>query len=87
MSASKRLIAGVAGSCICAALLTVTLVVHADTEKTAADYAAEPASMLEAYRHVEVASVSDAAEQLLHQKRNLSHHMRPIFRRSLPRLL
>jgi hypothetical protein len=48
-----------------AVLLTLTLVVHADTEKTAADYAAEPGPMLEAYRHVEVASVSDAAEQLL----------------------
>src|ERR1035437_10709961 len=60
---------------ICAAFLTVALVVHADSPKSAADYAADPAAMLEAYRHVEVASVSDAMEQLLHQRRFMSHRM------------
>jgi regulator of RNase E activity RraA len=35
--------------------------------------------MLEAFRHVEAASVSDAEEQLLHQKLYMSHRMQPIF--------
>lgn len=78
LSTSKRLRVGVAGACLCAALLAATLVVRADTE-SAAEYAADPVAMLEAYRHVEVASISDAAEQLLHQKHYMSHHMRPIF--------
>ncbi len=60
-------------------ILTVTHVVLADTPKTAADYAADPALMLDAYRHVEAASVSDAIEQLLHEKRYMSHHMQSIF--------
>lgn len=59
--------------------LTVTLIVEAESQKTAADYAADPAAMIEAYRHVEVASVSDAMEQLLHQQRFMSHRMRSIF--------
>jgi regulator of RNase E activity RraA len=43
---------------------------------------AEPSSdaaLLEGYRHVEVASVSDAMEKLTGRKIYLSHHMRPIF--------
>jgi len=43
---------------------------------------AEPnsdAALLEGYRHVEVASVSDAMEKLNGQKIYLSHRMRPIF--------
>jgi regulator of RNase E activity RraA len=35
--------------------------------------------MLEAYRHVEAASVSDAEEQLLHEKHYMSHKMQSIF--------
>ena len=58
--------------------LTVTLLVHADSPATAAEYAADPAKMVEAYRHVEVASVSDAMEQLLHQQRFMSHRMQSI---------
>jgi regulator of RNase E activity RraA len=60
-------------------LLGLSLVVRADTPMTAADYAANPAAMIDAYRHVEVASVSDAMEQLLHEKRYMSHHMQSIF--------
>lgn len=36
-------------------------------------------SLLEGYRHVEVASVSDALEQLTGRKMYMSHRMRPIF--------
>jgi regulator of RNase E activity RraA len=37
-----------------------------------------PSALLEAYRHVEVASVSDAMEQLLGKRMYLSHRMRPV---------
>ncbi len=52
---------------------------HAEEPMTAAQYQAHPTQMLEAYRHVEAASVSDAIEQLLHQKQYLSHKMQAIF--------
>lgn len=51
----------------------------ADMPMTAADYAAHPQQMIDAYRHVEAASVSDAMEQLLHEKRYMSHRMQAIF--------
>ncbi len=37
------------------------------------------AELLEGYRHVEVASVSDALEKLTGRRMYLSHHMQPIF--------
>src|SRR6185295_3008248 len=37
------------------------------------------ASLLDGYRHVEVASVSDAMEKLTGQRNYMSHSMRPIF--------
>lgn len=43
------------------------------------NFPADEAALLEGYRHVEVASVSDAIEQLLGKKMYMSHHMRPIF--------
>jgi regulator of RNase E activity RraA len=67
---------------IAAAALSLEItatVVHADTPMTQADYVAHPEAMIEAYRHVEVASVSDAIEQLLHEKRYMSHRMQAIF--------
>lgn len=54
---------------------TCIFVVHADAPKTAAEYAGNPSLMLEGYRHVEAASVADAMEQLLHEKRYMSHRM------------
>jgi regulator of RNase E activity RraA len=57
----------------------VAVILHADTPLTAADYQKNPVRMLEAFRHVEAASVSDAEEQLLHQKHYMSHRMQPIF--------
>jgi regulator of RNase E activity RraA len=59
--------------------LCVAGMVFADTPRTEADYAADPAAMIEAYAHVEVASISDAIEQTLHQKRYMSHRMQAIF--------
>jgi regulator of RNase E activity RraA len=72
-----RLRIGIAA--LCTTVLAVPFVVRADTPKTAADYKADPAAMLEAYRHVEAASVSDAIEQLLHEKHYMSHRMQSIF--------
>src|SRR5580765_3022340 len=37
------------------------------------------ATLLEGYRHTEVASISDALEKITGQKMYLSHKMRPIF--------
>ncbi len=39
----------------------------------------DPAALLDAYRHVEVASVSDAIEQLYGQRMYLSHRMQALF--------
>src|SRR5215469_11655310 len=41
--------------------------------------APDDASLLEGFRHVEVASVSDAIEQLSARKMYMTHRMRPIF--------
>jgi len=38
-----------------------------------------PAELLAGFRHVEVASVSDAEEQILGKKMYMSHRMRPLF--------
>ena len=69
--------------CVCVALLAAggfaAVQVHADTPMTQAQYEKNPAAMLEAYRHVEAASVSDAEEQVLHAKHYMSHAMQPIF--------
>jgi regulator of RNase E activity RraA len=66
---------------ICAAGIagTIGIAGWADTPMTAADYTAHPQEMVDAYRHVEAASVSDAMEQLLHEKRYMSHRMQAIF--------
>ena len=57
----------------------IGLAVWADTPMTQADYEKNPERMIDAFRHVEAASVSDAEEQLLHQKHYMSHRMQPIF--------
>ncbi|HEX3756756.1 MAG TPA: RraA family protein [Rhizomicrobium sp.] len=53
--------------------------VLADTPRTEAEYAADPDAMVQAYAHVEAASVSDAIEQMLHEKRYMSHRIQAIF--------
>src|SRR6202034_2222415 len=63
---------------VAVSLFEIVSVLLADTPKTAAEYNADPVAMLEAYRHVEVASVSDAIEQLFHQKRYMSHRMQAV---------
>jgi regulator of RNase E activity RraA len=53
--------------------------VQADEPMTAAQYQADPAAMLEAYRNVETGSVSDALEQQLKIKGYMSSRMQAIF--------
>jgi regulator of RNase E activity RraA len=60
-------------------LFAAVSVIHADEPMTAAQYAANPQAMIDAYRHVEVASVSDAMEQLYHEKHYMSHRMQANF--------
>lgn len=74
-----RLGAGTLAVALLAAAGFLVRQVHADTPMTQADYEKNPALMLEAYRHVEAASVSDAEEQVLHQKHYMSHAMQSIF--------
>lgn len=76
-SRTGRLIGSAAVAVV--AVFAAIHVVNADTPKTAVDYAADPKLMLDAYRHVEAASVSDAEEQLLHEKHYMSHRMQSIF--------
>ena len=49
---------------------------HVHTQTNPTD---DASTLLEGYRHVEVASVSDAMEQLTGRKMYMSHRMRPIF--------
>jgi regulator of RNase E activity RraA len=75
-----RLITGTAATVfLCCTVLTLMQKVNADAQKTPAEYAADPVAMIDAYRHVEAASVSDAIEQLLHEKRYMSHRMQSVF--------
>jgi regulator of RNase E activity RraA len=67
-----------AGALIVPCLL-LALFLHAQTFPDASVYANDPAAMLAGYRHVEVASVSDAIEQLTGQRMYMTHHMQPIF--------
>lgn len=68
--AAAVLVAGVCG---------FGMLVWADEPMTQAQYEADPAAMLEAYRHVETGSVSDALEQQLKLRRYMSSRMQAIF--------
>lgn len=51
---------------------------QAATPASSEQYDRDSAALLDAYRHVEVASVSDAIEQLLGKRMYLSHRMQPL---------
>lgn len=63
---------------VIAAFVVVFLVLGERAFSRPAD-ADSDAALVDGYRHVEVASVSDAMEKLTHQRTYLSHRMRPIF--------
>lgn len=58
---------------------TASLAQQSYVPPTGADYARDPQLMLEGYRHVEVASVSDAIEALYGERRYMGHRMRALF--------
>jgi regulator of RNase E activity RraA len=61
------------------ALLTATRPSQAASHQTESAVSGDDASLLDGYRHVEVASVSDAMEKVTGKKAYMSHHMRPVF--------
>jgi regulator of RNase E activity RraA len=65
--------------CVAISVAICALFAHSQAQRQTPDYKSDSTALIEAYRHVEVASVSDAMEQLLHEKRYMSHNMRPIF--------
>lgn len=74
--------AGFYGFLTAAVLVILAVAALARVAQTPAPASIDPsntAALLEGYRHVEVASVSDALEQLTGRKMYMSHRMRPIF--------
>jgi regulator of RNase E activity RraA len=67
-----------AGALIVPCLL-IALLLHGQTFPDPSVYANDPVAMIAGYRHVEVASVSDAIEQLTGRRQYMTHHMQPIF--------
>jgi len=73
---------------VCGGVLAVTLILagiagwawppSANSSQEAAK-ASDHVSLLEGFRHVEAASVSDALEQISGRKMYMTHRMRPIF--------
>jgi regulator of RNase E activity RraA len=63
---------------IAAGLASVALTVYARSQTGNSD-ASSNADLLDGFRHVEAASVSDALEQITGKKMYMSHRMRPIF--------
>src|SRR5437016_4166983 len=63
---------------VAAIFLVITVIPIPRASSYPAD-AKSDSALLDGYRHVEVASVSDAMEKLTGQRTYLSHRMRPIF--------
>ncbi len=63
----------------CALVGTGLMIRASAPQEDAAAYAHDPSALIAAYKHVEVASVSDAIEQLMHQKMYLSRKMQALF--------
>lgn len=78
LGASVRLQGWIIASLLGTTVYTATLLVYAHAQANV-DSKPTQAALVDGFKHVEVASVSDAIEQLLHQKQYMSHSMRPIF--------
>jgi len=63
----------------CLGAAMIARVAAGSAETRAAGAASDDLTLLEGYRHVEVASVADAMEKILGRKMYMSHRMRPIF--------
>ncbi|HVN93432.1 MAG TPA: RraA family protein [Terracidiphilus sp.] len=77
-NASRWFTAGVLAM-VCAVAGVSMLVGASRAQDDSQVYDRDPAALIAAYKHVEVASVSDAMEQLLHRRMYLSHRMQPLF--------
>lgn len=75
---SLRLRRVVVSALLAAGLASVALAVYAKSQ-TENSGAKSDADLLDGFRHVEAASVSDALEQITGKKMYMSHRMRPIF--------
>jgi regulator of RNase E activity RraA len=75
---SVKLRRGAVTAVIGAGLVSVALTVYARSQ-TENSGAKSNADLLDGFRHVEAASVSDALEQITGKKMYMSHRMRPIF--------
>jgi regulator of RNase E activity RraA len=72
-------IAALAGGLATMGLLTSARPSAAAPNQSVAAVGGDEGALLGGYRHVEVASVSDAMEKVTGRKIYMSHHMRPIF--------
>jgi regulator of RNase E activity RraA len=81
MNIRRRLFVGIATlACFVAVVLFASMRPSvAAPRQSGTALGGEDASLLDGYRHVEVASVSDAMEKVIGKKLYMSHHMRPIF--------
>lgn len=68
-----------AGNAFVVVAAVALLAMKQETVASPEELQKNPEAVLEGYRHVEAASVSDAAEQVLHEKRYMSHKMQAIF--------
>lgn len=73
-SLTARICTGMLAACL---ILAIAFKTSASSALSTA--ATDDLALLNAYRHVEVASVSDAMEKILGRKMYMSHRMRPIF--------
>jgi regulator of RNase E activity RraA len=62
-----------------AAALSLILLALAGAQSSSSPAAGNDAALLDGFRHVEVASVSDAIEQITGQRMYMSHRMQPLF--------
>jgi regulator of RNase E activity RraA len=72
-------ISGFAVVCMAGVLAVVAIGSPHVTRVPQAAAPGDDAALLDGFRHVEVASVSDASEQVLGRKMYMTHRMRPIF--------
>jgi regulator of RNase E activity RraA len=75
-SLTARICTGMLAACL---ILAIAFKTSASSAPSTATATADDLALLNAYRHVEVASVSDAMEKILGRKMYMSHRMRPIF--------
>jgi regulator of RNase E activity RraA len=75
-SLTARICTGMLAACL---ILAIAFKTSASSALSTATATADDLALLNAYRHVEVASVSDAMEKILGRKMYMSHRMRPIF--------